>query len=318
MRSGGSWKRISTNKLCRSDTIDPSSSCCRTIFAALFFSNLTYLYIMTSALLPPWCVGVSQWMLIQITTGLVAGYTPASSKFRPAAAVGTVALACSFQLGQCRYFNDIRISGPLAGVCWANVFNAIDVLLLSRINYRTQVEWDMKKEGNDVRAQKRALSSPFFKKLRWSLALPFNYRRIGTLWQIRNIPTFDGNGQFSSRLVFLARCALKLLLSVLVLVFVIIEPEIPGVGTMVSMISDEQPSLIPSLTELSQRETFARLSFVVSYGIMTRASLIATYYSVAIVFVALCISEPVAWPPVTGLITEARSLKHFWRYATIL
>lgn len=269
--------------------------------------------------LPPWCIPVSQWLLIQITTGLAAGFMPASSKFRPAIAVGVVALAYSFQCTQSRYFDDTRISGPLAGVCWANVFNAMDILVLSRINYKSQVDWEKKGHQNTANQVEGPWNSSL-RKLRWSLVLPFSYRRIGTPWQITNLPMFDENDSHfaPSRLAFLAQAILKVCFSVFILAFILIEPHTPGVGSMVSMISDESPSLIPKLTDTSPQEVMIRLSFMLAFGLMTRSALVATYYLLATVSVALHISEPVSWPPITGSVATAWSIQQFWRYAAPL
>lgn len=269
--------------------------------------------------LPPWCIPAAQWLLIQITTGLAAGFLPASSKLRPAIVMVIVALAYSFQFDHGRHLGDTRISGPLTGVCWANVFNAIDILLFSRINYKSQIDWEKKRHENTP-SQEQDSSNPLLRRLRWSIGLPFGYRRIGTPWQITNLPMFDeNNSRFApSRLAFLAQAILKLCASVFILAFVLIEPDAPGVGNMVSMISDGSPSLIPKLTDTSPQGAIAQLSFILAFGLMSRSAFIATYYLLATISVALHISEPVSWPPITDSVTKARSIQQFWKYATPL
>lgn len=269
---------------------------------------------MSISSIPSWGVAIAQWLLIPAATGLTAGFAAASSKARPAVAVAVIALGYSFQFGFSSSIPDLRISGPLAGVCWANIFNALDILLWSRISYRSQVEWERSRNS----AHERQLSS-FSKQLKWSLALPFNYRRIDTPWEIRNLPKFDKRDSQSvpSRSAFLLQAAMKLFISVFLLIVSIVEPDVPGVGALVSEMCGRSPSLIPRSADISLRNLLAQASFVLSFAMMTRFSINAIYYTFAVICVSSCFSEPASWPPISELITEAWSIQRFWRYVNV-
>ncbi|KKK16037.1 hypothetical protein ARAM_004618 [Aspergillus rambellii] len=266
---------------------------------------------------PSWVTPLVQCMLVQSLTGLTTGFAPSQSFARPVVAAITALVAYRLLprgIGDC--FDETRFAGPVVAMCWVNVLNAIDLLVLSRVSYEAQVEWEvkqrMKVDGRDL----------FVHRLIWSLGIPYNYRRINTPWQIQRLPSVDSRDprRVPSRRYFLLHGAAKLFVSLGMIQAFTIDAEDVHLSRAVERLalhpsrSTAAPAILFWITG-SWSACLVRLLATVSFGIVTRAAIVAGYTGAGVVSVLLGLSEPAAWPPVFGSLAEAWCLRRFWGIA---
>ncbi|KAI9925064.1 hypothetical protein MW887_006472 [Aspergillus wentii] len=260
---------------------------------------------------PSWSLPLPQWLLIQAITGLTASFTSPHSLLRHAAVVAAVALAWSVQAAVNSPDADKKLGGPLAAMGWVNVLNAIDLLLLSRVSYQEQIEWEKQaSNGNEKSAPS------IFRQFGWSFNIAFNYRRVHTPWQIAYVPQFDKNDRkyIPSRLAFIGKCGLEVCIAAAMLHFFTVETTFPGLAEVMPEIARSKRVMIPSAATTLQ-SILVQASFTLSFGILTRSAIILPYNAVGVICVALGVCSPAAWPPVSGSLSEAYSLRQFWRSA---
>ncbi|KAE8374913.1 membrane bound O-acyl transferase family-domain-containing protein [Aspergillus bertholletiae] len=263
-----------------------------------------------------WRIPLAQWGLVQLVTGLTVALTPSQSVVRPMATAIVIALAYSFQSGIAESFADTRAGGPLAAMCWVNVLNAIDMLVLSRVSYEAQVEWEAKKGSGD-RAPKETSSeskSTLFRRLLWSLKIAFNYRRINTPWQISRLPVFDRkNPQYvPSRLKFVLQGSGKICIAFLLVHLCTMDPSDPRLAGVMVKLSDSKMVLAPWWHGTPASVILAQAMTTISFGIVCRASIVGMYSLAGVLLVGLGFYDPVEWPPVANSLTEAWSLTRLW------
>ncbi|KAF7587038.1 hypothetical protein BBP40_007834 [Aspergillus hancockii] len=268
---------------------------------------------MDPATFEPWRVPLSQWGLVQLVTGLTVALTPSQSVVRPMAAAIVIALAYSFQHRVAASFTDTRVGGPLAAMCWVNVLNAIDMLVLSRVSYEAQVEWERKKSDNKG-AKDKSLKSSLLGRLLWSQSIAFNYRRINTPWQISKLPVFDKASPryVPSRLKFVLQGSLKACAAFLLLHLCTIDAHDPRLAGAMSELSYSKTVLAPWMHGTSAKGILFQAMFTISFGIVCRCAIMGTYTLAAVVLVALGFYNPAEWPPVANSLTEAWSLRRLW------
>jgi hypothetical protein len=232
------------------------------------------------------------------------------------AAAVIIALAFSFQSRVAESFADTRTGGPLAAMCWVNVLNAFDMLVLSRVSYDAQIEWE-RKESDDKSAKDKSLGSlksTLFSRLLWSQSIAFNYRRINTPWQISKLPVFDkANPRYvPSRLKFVLRGILKVCAAFLLLHLCTIDPKDPRLASAMMELSYSKTVLAPWLHGASAQGILTQAMFTISFGIICRSAIVGMYTLMAVVLVALGIYDPVEWPPVANSLTAAWTLRRLW------
>ncbi|EAW20244.1 uncharacterized protein NFIA_098750 [Aspergillus fischeri NRRL 181] len=258
--------------------------------------------------LSAWSILLTQWLLVQLLTGWTIAFTQPYSKLRPAVTVLVIALAYSFQTQVRQTFAETRARGPLAAMCWVNVLNAIDLLMLSRVSFDEQIAWKTKL------SQSKTADSSYSRRLVWSIEMAFNYRRVNTPWQIRAVSAFDkyNPGFVPDKVEFLRQCALRVCGSLLVLHFCTIDAGDALLAGMVSEISDSKKVLLPTWEEWTARRAIVQMLFTVSFGLITRAAILGTYSLLAMFCVAVGAYEPVDWPPVFGNLGDMYSLTRVW------
>jgi hypothetical protein len=259
--------------------------------------------------LSAWSIPLTQWLLVQLLTGWTTAFTQPYSKLRPAVTVIVIALAYSFQTQVRHTLAETRARGPLAAMCWVNVLNAIDLLMLSRVSFDEQIAWKTKLSQSKTTAR-----NSYWRRLIWSIEMAFNYRRVNTPWQIRAVPAFDKHdpGFIPDKWNFLLRCAVRVCGSLLVLHFCTIDADDARLAAMISEISDSKKVLLPTWGEWTARRALVQMLFTVSFGFVTRAAILGTYSLLAMFFVALGVYEPVDWPPVFGDLGDMYSLTRVW------
>ncbi|KAF4283889.1 hypothetical protein KXV70_004312 [Aspergillus fumigatus] len=258
-----------------------------------------------------WSILLTQWLLVQLLTGLTIAFSQPYSKVRPAVTVLVIALAYSFQTQVHQTLAETRARGPLAAMCWVNVLNAIDLLMSSRVSFDEQIAW-MTKCG-----QSKTADSSYWRRLVWSIEMAFNYRRINTPWQIRAVPAFDRHdpGFVPDKVKFLRQCALRVCGSLFVVHFCTLDLRDAHLAGILSEISDSKKVLLPTWGEWTARRAILQMLFTISFGLLTRAAILGTYSLLAMFFVAVGAYEPVDWPPVFGNVSDMYSLTRVWGIA---
>ncbi|PYI29206.1 putative toxin biosynthesis protein [Aspergillus indologenus CBS 114.80] len=260
-----------------------------------------------------WHIPLVQWLLIQPLAGLAVAFTAPRAPARPATALLIVALAYSMQRSAQLYYGGTRFGAPLISMCWVNVLNAVDLLVLSRVSFEAQKLWELAKYA---RATGERLA-----RLRWALNIAFNYRRIDTPWEIRVLPRFDDAAPeyVPSRAGLLGRAVLHVAVAGAVIQGCTMETEDGNLGTAVALLPEAREALWPWANgataagwEEFGRRMLVRALFCLSFGIVGRATIVASYNVFAIVAVGLRLYEPVQWPPVAGSLWEGWSIRRFW------
>ncbi|PYH81624.1 putative toxin biosynthesis protein [Aspergillus uvarum CBS 121591] len=285
-----------------------------------------------------WHIPLVQWLLIQPLAGIVVAFTAPRAPARPATALLLIALAYSMQRSAQLYYGGTRFGAPLISMCWVNVLNAVDLLVLSRVSFEAQKLWEFAKyarangslakqphspnpKQQPEQTQKESASSARLARLRWALNIAFNYRRIDTPWEIRGLPRFDDAvpGYVPSRARFLGRAGVKVAIAVVVIQGCTMETDDKNLGKAVALLPEAREALCPWANgamaagwEEFGRRMLVRALFCLSFGIVGRATIIASYNVFAIVAVGLGLDEPVKWPPVAGSLWEGWSIRRFW------
>ncbi|OJJ98282.1 hypothetical protein ASPACDRAFT_44787 [Aspergillus aculeatus ATCC 16872] len=277
-----------------------------------------------------------QWLLIQPLAGLVVAFTAPRAPARPATALLLLALAYSMQRSAQLHYAGTRFGAPLISMGWVNVLNAVDLLVLSRVSFEAQKLWEFAKyarsvDGSVAKLQvqpphppptpKDSTSKEWVSRLRWALSIAFNYRRIDTPWEIRHLPRFDAAvpGYVPSRARFLVGAVVKVVVAVAVIQGCTMETADANLGQAVALLPEAREALLPFAFADTPagwdgvwRRMLLRALFCLSFGIVGRATIIASYNVGAIVAVALGLYEPVMWPPVAGSLWEGWSVRRFW------
>ncbi|RAL02540.1 wax synthase family protein [Aspergillus ibericus CBS 121593] len=278
----------------------------------------------TTSLPEGWHIPITQWLAVQFITGTTIAFTAATSPLRNAAAILAFATAYSVQLSAATYLPGTRFGAPIVAMCWVNVLNAIDLLVLSRASYEAQREYDSAKTSNGK--PKSAPPQPprnpgLIQRYIWSLSLTFNYRRINTPWQIPALTPFHSHSpaRIPSRTHFLATSCIKLLFSIAIIHLFTIETEDLYLAHAISHLPTHPgeilfPFLYPHRTGTGswERDLVLRALFTLSFGIVARATIVAGYTLASMVFVGTGLQEVSMWPPVAGGIKEGWSVRRFW------
>lgn len=139
------------------------------------------------------------------------------------------------------------------------------------------------------------------------VALLWNLRRVGTRWQVKNIPTSLSSGPASwSRAQFLLRRLTTTMFAYLVLDIMISGPSPDSV-----LVSPQKETLF-QLGVLSLEDIVFRIIGTVSFWLSTALINLAMANSVAILSVLAGPSSPADCPPLYGPIGESYSIRRFW------
>ncbi|KAL4786591.1 membrane bound O-acyl transferase family-domain-containing protein [Aspergillus varians] len=259
--------------------------------------------------IPPWFPPVLYWNLIQAITGLTATFTPSQSPLRPAIATITAVLAYLLQSNIQTHFSGTRPSGPVVAMCWVNVLNAIDLLLLTRASYEAQLVYTTTK--HEKKDTNHNTTNPLLTKILFALILPYNYRRINTPWQISRLPRFSSKdpSYIPTKSTFLLRSTIKLLIAASLIQILTLDPSDPHLSKALTYLDQSKSVLLFHNATLYSVLLQAR--FTLSFGLVTRAAIVAGY-TAGSVFAVLLGSDPASWPPIAGSLMEAWTLKRLW------
>ncbi|BCS21188.1 wax synthase family protein [Aspergillus puulaauensis] len=259
---------------------------------------------------PPWIVPVINWNLVQSITGLTVAFTDPQSPLRPLAAATTALLAYLLQSNIQTHFAGTRPSGPTVAMCWVNVLNAVDLLVLTRASYEAQLTYTTTKTSKkDAPAPKTHDS--LWDRILFSIVLPYNYRRINTPWQISRLPRFSSTNPsyIPTKATFLLHSTAKLLVAGTIIHLLTLDPTDPHLSSALSQLDESKSVLVTYNSSLYTILLQAR--FTLSFGLVTRAAIVGGYTAGSILAVLLG-SSPASWPPIAGSLSGAWSLGRLW------
>ena len=151
-------------------------------------------------------------------------------------------------------------------------------------------------------------------RIRYGFFAATTSRNVGTPYEVKGIPRFSDRktGYVPSKSSFLSWKTVSLLLCYLVIdTFVFVsQPEQNAVNF--------HPDRIPwnDSRNISFEPLIIRVTSVIGFWINLYCIIYALMGSLAFIMVGIGVSEPKYWPPGFGSITEAYTLRRFWRYAT--
>ena len=139
------------------------------------------------------------------------------------------------------------------------------------------------------------------------IALLWNLRRVGTRWQVKNIPASSNSGPKSmSRLRFvLGR------LTTMMFAYVILDIMISGPPPDMALVSPQKETLFKP-SDLSMEDVVFRTIGTLSFWLSSALFNLIMTNCAAILSVLSGLSTPVDCPPLYGPIREAYSMRQFW------
>lgn len=172
--------------------------------------------------------------------------------------------------------------------------SAAEFLLLSRVDAADLSLLSKKESG---------VQSPGFASLCWNaLCLYFNFRRSGTRWAVRNIP---------SRQPQSVTCFVALRAPLWIAGYLILNLFDLGPLPEAHLVAEEKQILL-HVWELSVEDVIFRLVSCIMFWSATFLLIWMVYYLGALVTVVLGISSPADWPPLFGPMESASTLSGFW------
>ncbi|KAL4935614.1 hypothetical protein BDV06DRAFT_228653 [Aspergillus oleicola] len=244
-------------------------------------------------------------VLIHVIISSTIAFTSQRSLVRPIALATVVILAVCIQNIVVTWNGHRRVAVPYSLFASMNTLNATDLLLWTQVAYTEHREWTLKNPKTPP--QKDILPL----RIKWALQLPYNYRRIGTKWQVTPTHAFDPNrpDYIPSRIDFLLHRVLASLVSLLVLYYLGGAPfqnRFPG-----SVSLQQQRVLLDEwdfALDLLPVRFYLWLSFFLGL-----ANLQSIGYSVlSVIMVILHVSDPEDFPPMQGSYLGAWSVRRLW------
>lgn len=139
------------------------------------------------------------------------------------------------------------------------------------------------------------------------ITLLWNLRRVGTRWQVKNIPISSSSGPASwSRARFMLRR-----LTTTIFAYLVLDIMVSGPCPDLALVSPQKETLF-KLGGLSLEDIVFRTIGTVSFWFCTALINLAMANSVAILSVLVGSSSPTDCPPLYGPIGESYTIRRFW------
>jgi hypothetical protein len=191
-----------------------------------------------------------------------------------------------------------RDNGVLASVPFLQFCHAANLLVINAIDRK------------DLPSPKSV--SHDFASLSSSFGLLFNFRGIGTRWQVKNVPKFPNYYQTQSpgRVIF---CTRQLAL----IVWLYLVGDLVGfLGTLQSLKERERAFGVGTeylFLSATAEQWGARISSTLMTWLIGGRVFMTCYYAlVSLLSVILGLTSPKEWPPIFNSVSEAYSLRNFW------
>lgn len=244
-------------------------------------------------------LGVSAACIVGLNVLSTLGVLTTQSKpTRAILCVVLFGLTGVFQYSFTTWYQNRMHRGLAASILWAYLLSAIELLLFSDIGM------------NDTPNPKgNALSR---ENIKWAFFLLWNFRRIGTRWEVRNVPSFGGmsDGKRPSRWGFIRK---RLLIVVIASLF--LDGMAAGPPPDMEMFSEQKQYIdISRLSQADAEEAITRVILTMTITLNAALPILITYYATSIVLVVTGLSTPTDLPPLYGAILDCYSVRRFWGY----
>lgn len=224
-------------------------------------------------------------------------WLPPQPLYRAAAIALLAAVTYSFQLSLLEHVSNRALVSLSLGATWTTFLNAFEILIVSNVS------------PQDPSLQLDGPRKPIHQAFR-AATLPFNWRRIGTKWQIK-VPASTEDGSISGRARFLLKR-----LAVFIACYLVIDLCAAGPPPDANMITREKQSISYLLAgnEVTSEDVGFRAITTIVFLINAALGVVGVYNLLAIVAV-LSGDQPQSWPPIwQGWPSQAYSVRRFWGY----
>ena len=257
------------------------------------------------------------------TTSMVLGFTSQGSLLRPAALIPMLLYAYSQQ--SC--VEQIQHPAGRAFLGAASIFLVflyIDVALLNRWTYDAKgptasigglapVDSGLSKPKWVTGEEHTAPGTigTILARLRFGLSMSLQGRFAGTKWPVKNIPPFSQRdpNYVPSRVAFIMGKILKCSIYILILR---LSSSFGNPNENPVLFSSNRIPFLSRLREVSTLEISTRVLSVLGYWTVQYMVIQVLYSVLAVLAVALHITDVDVWPPVFGSVEEAWSIRQYW------
>lgn len=185
-------------------------------------------------------------------------------------------------------------AATVASLLWVQFLSASDLVLVTRVHAA---------QFSSVRRS----SSSMLRGLMTAAGLLWNIRRVGTPWQVKNVPSSAGL-QTQSRAGFVARRV-----AVTLLAYLFVDAVVSMPPPEQHLVRADKVSLF-SLRNLGAEDIAFRSGTVVGCWLCTGILNLFMNNVGAVVAVSLGLSSPADCPPLYGSFSEAYTIRRFWGY----
>lgn len=244
-------------------------------------------------------LGVSAASIIGLNVLSTVGLLTTKSKStRTVLCAALFSLTGVFQYAFTTWYQNRMHRGLAASILWAYLLSAVELLLISGVGL---------KDAPNPKGNGTALSS---ENIKWAFFLVWNFRRIGTKWEVRNVPGFSrtSDGKPPSRWDFVRK---RLLIVVIASLF--LDGMTSGPPPDMDMFSEQKQYIDWSrLSQLDAEEAITRVILTMTITLNAALPILITYYATSIILVVTGLSTPADLPPLYGAILECYSVRRFW------
>ena len=211
-----------------------------------------------------------------------------------------------------------HISNMLGGLIFGMALEYLDTVLLSAWTYETNGPTSSRggQKPSIALQQKSRAAHGIQHRFWWAASHIFNYRFIGTPWEVPNVPAFSKSDPdyVPSKRQFLwsSLCAVMLSLFLLDCTSLMsAPPEEIGV-----LFSKEREGFFSRLGSVTVEEVPTRLITIFMASLCIYLLFQVIYCTTAFIMVGLRLSDLRTWRPLYGSVGDAWSLRSFWGYVS--
>lgn len=257
--------------------------------------------------------------LMGVLSIIVIGFTPSSSLLRVALLPVLSAMTWHCIQTCTRDISRGPWAGTVAGYAFALLMHYVDIAVLSRWAFELQgPERNLLTGAVRVPSTKPAgrsdgddpLRSELIARLKFGLSVFCSMRFINTPHQPKTLPRLSEE-LLQSRARFLVHTAVRILFCYLFLDLIgsMSDSDVPA-----RFYTLDKVSLLTRLHEVTLEEMVMRFGAAFASGASSICIQGGLYHIMAFLTVATGLQSPEDWPPYSGPISRAYSVRNFWRY----